>query len=66
MIENQEIDGVPIVLTTSRAEASEYDNNPFAAFICTFPKKFSGFYLRDHINNLESNSDGIEKEKVFQ
>ena len=32
-------DGYPIVLTASRAEANEYDDNPFAAFICTVPEE---------------------------
>lgn len=62
---NKEIDGYPIVLTASRAEANEYDNNPFQAFICTFPKKFSGYALRDHINNLESNKDGSAKRTIY-
>ena len=36
---DNEIDGVPIVLAASRVEANEYNDNPFSAFICTFPKK---------------------------
>lgn len=62
---NEEIDGVPIVLAASRAEANEYDNNPFHAFICTFPKKFSGFALREHLNNLASNKDGTAQRTVY-
>jgi len=58
-------DGYPIVLTASRAEANEYDNNPFAAFICTFPKKISGFALKDHLENLESNPDGSAKRTIY-
>lgn len=58
-------EGYPIVLTASRAEANEYDNNPFAAFICTFPKKISGFALKDHLENLESNSDGSAKRTIY-
>ena len=58
MTDPKKQNGVPIVLAASRAEANEYDNNPFLAFICTFPKKLSGFALRDHINNLENNKDG--------
>jgi hypothetical protein len=58
-------DGVPIVLAASRAEANEYDNNPFAAFICTFPKKLSGYALREHLTNLESNKDGSAKRTIY-
>ncbi|MCX6667246.1 MAG: radical SAM protein [Euryarchaeota archaeon] len=60
-----EIDGVPIVLTASRAEANEYDNNPFNAFICTFPRKLSGYILRDHLENLENNADGTAKCTIY-
>ena len=60
-----EVDGVPIVLAASRAEANEYDNNPFSAFICTFPKKFSGYALREHLSNLESNEDGTAKRTIY-
>ena len=58
-------DGYPIVLTASRAEANEYDNNPFTAFICTFPKKLSGYALKDHLTNLESNADGTAKRTMY-
>lgn len=61
----KEIDGVQIVLAASRAEANEYDNNPFSAFICTFPKKLSGYALREHIENLESNQDGTAKRTIY-
>jgi len=61
----QEIDGVPIVLAASRAEANEYDNNPFSAFICTFPKKLSGYALREHLENLENNPDGTAKRTIY-
>ncbi len=60
-----DVEGVPIVLAASRAEANEYDNNPFAAFICTFPKKLSGYALREHLNNLECNSDGSAKQTIY-
>ena len=60
-----DVKGVPIVLVASRAEANEYDNNPFAAFICTFPKKLSGYALRDHISNLECNKDGTAKRTIY-
>ena len=65
MTELKEPDGVPIVLAASRAEANEYDNNPFLAFICTFPKKLSGYALREHINNLENNVDGSAKRTIY-
>jgi len=57
--------GYPIVLTASRAEANEYDNNPFAAFICTFPYKLSGLYLRDHLEHLPSNPDGTATRTIY-
>jgi len=57
--------GVPIVLAASRAEANEYDNNPFSAFICTFPKKLSGYILKDHLSNLENNKDGSAKRTIY-
>jgi radical SAM superfamily enzyme YgiQ (UPF0313 family) len=62
---DNEIDGVPIVLVASRAEANEYDNNPFAAFICTFPKKLSGYALREHLDNLPANPDGTAKKTIY-
>ena len=65
MDKKSEIDGVPIVLVASRAEANEYDNNPFAAFICTFPKKLSGYALKEHLSNLESNKDGTAKRTIY-
>ena len=65
MEEKKEIDGVPIVLAASRAEVNEYDNNPFAAFICTFPKKLSGYALREHISHLENNEDGSAKRTIY-
>ena len=57
--------GYPIVLTASRAEANHYNNNPFAAFICTFPKKISGHILKDHLANLENNNDGTAKQTIY-
>ena len=54
MNNNEDVEGVPIVLAASRAEANEYDNNPFAAFICTFPKKLSGYALKEYLSNLET------------
>ncbi len=61
----EEIDGYPIVLTASRAEANDYDNNPFAAFICTFPKRLSGFALREQLGKLPTNSDGTAKRTIY-
>ena len=58
-------EGYPIVLTASRAEANNYEDNPFAAFICTFPKKISSYLLRDHISNLQSNEDGTAKQTIY-
>jgi radical SAM superfamily enzyme YgiQ (UPF0313 family) len=57
--------GYPIVLTASCAEANHYDNNPFEAFICTFPKKISGYLLKEHLSNLESNKDGTAKQTIY-
>ena len=65
MEEGEEIKGVPIVLAASRAEANEYDNNPFSAFICTFPKILSGFVLKEHISNLETNPDKTAKKTIY-
>ena len=62
---DETIDGVPIVLAASRAEANEYENNPFAAFICTFPKKLSGYVLRDHLAHLQSNNDGTATRTIY-
>jgi len=58
-------EGYPIVLTASRVEANEYDNNPFSAFICTFPKKISGNILKEHLTNLENNEDGTAKRTIY-
>ncbi len=57
--------GYPIVLTASRAEANEYKDNPFSAFICTFPQKLSGFVLREHLANLPSNEDGTAVRTIY-
>ena len=65
MNENEEIDGIPIVLAASRVEANEYQNNPFWAFVCTFPKKISGHFLREHLNSLEHNPDGTAKRTIY-
>ena len=60
-----ERDGYPIVLTASRAEANEYDNNPFSAFICTFPYKLSGHILKKHFEHFDSNSDGSAQRTIY-
>lgn len=62
---DENVDGIPIVLTTSRAEANEYDNNPFSAFICTFPKKLSGYVLKEHLSKLETNEDRSAKRTIY-
>jgi radical SAM superfamily enzyme YgiQ (UPF0313 family) len=58
-------EGYPIVLTASRAEANEFDNNPFAAFICTFPYKLSGLALREHLENLPTNKDETAQRTIY-
>ena len=63
--DNKEIQGVPIVLAASRAEANEYNDNPFSAFICTFPKKLSGYLLNEYLENLESSKDGRAKRTIY-
>ena len=65
MNEEKEVEGKKIVLAASRAEANEYGDNPFIAFICTFPKKISGHILRDHISNLPNNKDGTAKRTIY-
>jgi radical SAM superfamily enzyme YgiQ (UPF0313 family) len=60
-----EIHGYPIVLAASRAEANEYGDNPFEAFICTFPKKLSGYVLKEHLSNLKNNKDGTAKNTIY-
>ena len=62
---NNHTDGYPIVLTASRAEANEYDDNPFAAFMCTFPKKLSGIALREHLENIPTNEDGTAQRTIY-
>lgn len=59
------VNGYPIVLTASRAEANEFDDNPFAAFICTFPKKLSGLILREYLENIPSNIDGSAQRTIY-
>ncbi len=65
MNEEKKKNGVKIVLASSRAEANEYDNNPFSAFICTFPKRLSGYALREHLNHLATNDDGTAKRTIY-
>lgn len=65
MNNGEDVEGVPIVLAASRAEANEYDSNPFAAFICTFPKRLSGYALKEHLSNLENYEDGTAKRTIY-
>ncbi len=65
MNDSDDIDGYPIVLAASSAEANDYDDNPFLAFICTFPKKISGHILKEHISNLDNNDDGTAKTTIY-
>jgi radical SAM superfamily enzyme YgiQ (UPF0313 family) len=65
MNNGEDADGVSIVLAASRAEANEYDSNPFAAFVCTFPKKLSGYALKEYLSNLENNKDGSAKCTIY-
>lgn len=62
---NEKKDGYPIVLTTSRVEANEFDYSPFTAFLCTFPKKLSGLAVRNYLENLENNEDGTAKRTIY-
>ncbi len=57
--------GYPIVLCASRAEANEFDNNPFSAFICTFPQKLSHMALKEHLENLPTNEDGSAQRTIY-
>jgi len=65
MKQQEERKGYPIVLVASRAEANQFGDNPFAAFICTFPKKISGYLLKEHLSNLENNRDGSAKLTIY-
>ena len=65
MTQQVEEGGYPIVLTASRVEANQFDDNPFAAFICTFPKKISSYLLKDHLTNLENNKNGTAKQTIY-
>jgi radical SAM superfamily enzyme YgiQ (UPF0313 family) len=65
MDKEKNFNGIPIVLTASKAESNEYDNNPFAAFLCTFPKKISGYALKEHLENIPTNNDGSAKRTVY-
>lgn len=65
MMKGEGFEGYPIVLTASRAEANEYQNNPFTAFICTFPRKLSSILLKKYLSHLESSSDGSAKRTIY-
>ncbi|MEM2899521.1 MAG: radical SAM protein [Thermoplasmata archaeon] len=62
MLEDKEIDGVKIVLTSSPSEMSDYGNDPFKAFIAAFP---SGIIPRKKLKNefffRYDNPDGTAK-----
>jgi len=62
---SKEVDGVPIVLAASRVEANDYGNNPFSAFLCTFPKKLSGYALREHLESIPTNPDGSARRTIY-
>jgi hypothetical protein len=53
--------GVPIVLTSSRAEMSHYNNNPFVAFVCTFPHRLIPRRYKARWLKPVDNPDGTEK-----
>ena len=65
MTQDKMEEGYPIVLTASRAEANHYDDNPFMAFICTFPKKISSRILKEHLTNLDNNEDSTAKQTIY-
>ena len=50
----RQVDGVPIVLTASRAEISQYGGDPFKAFICTFPELLSRRALNGYLIENEA------------
>jgi radical SAM superfamily enzyme YgiQ (UPF0313 family) len=53
--------GVPIVLTASRAEISNYHYDPFVAFVCTFPHRLIPYRLKKKWFAPEDNPDGSSK-----
>lgn len=57
-------EGYPIVLTGSRAEMSTYDNNPFLAFLCTFPKHIMNPLIKKYLVPTE-NEDGTAKFALY-
>ncbi len=65
MSTSKHTNGYPIVLAASRAEANDYKNNPFDAFICTFPHKLSGHVLKEHLENLPHNPDGTARYTIY-
>ena len=65
MTQQKRDEGYPIVLTASRVEANQFDDNPFAAFICTFPEKISSYLLKEHLTHQESNKDGSAKTTIY-
>lgn len=59
-INNKPVEGVPIVLTASRAEMSHFHYDPFVAFVCTFPHKLiPGIYKDKWLVPVDSDEDRI-------
>ena len=58
------VEGVPIVLTASRAEMSNYHYDPFVAFVCTFPHKLiPGKYKEKWLVPIDSEDNGQDRNK---
>ncbi len=58
--------GCKIVLTGSRAEMTDYRNNPFRAFVCTFPELLSANLLKKYLNaGKETCPDGSAKFALY-
>ncbi len=57
---NRAVEGVPIVLTASRAEMSQFNLDPFLAFTCTFPHEFARLFSAGCLDS-EPEADGRER-----
>lgn len=58
---SEPVEGVPIVLTASRAEMSNYHYDPFVAFVCTFPHKLiPSMYKEKWLVPIDSEDNGKE------
>ena len=42
-------EGVKIVLTASRADMSDFEDNAFTAFLCTFPRFLAGIRVEKNL-----------------